>query len=181
MNSPRWTWTIWTGSEFDQRKRAAPFPPNIVHSGPPPFSPEYNVEGPARPPSPAGGGIWQSPGARGGGRAPTVPAWRRPPINYVSARRSHRKNLWLHGQNPRLGGPMNSRRHSIRNAELLSPKGEHELFSPLGQPQGCRFLKARGFRVAALRLIDRELGKKSLPHPEKSRRNDRRAYVFAEK
>ena len=76
---------------------------------------------------------------------------------------------------------MNPRPRSIREAELLSPKGEYGFFSPWASPRLDNFLKARGFRVAALRLLGRELGKKLLAHPEKSRLRDRRILVFAEK
>ena len=40
---------------------------------------------------------------------------------------------------------------SLKDAELLFPNGEYELFFAFGQPKGAYFLKARGFRVAGLR------------------------------
>ena len=76
---------------------------------------------------------------------------------------------------------MDQWRHAMRAAGGRFAERRKSLFSVRASPKGGTFLKARGFRVAALRLLDRELGKKLLPHPEKSRRNDRRVFVFAEK
>ena len=76
---------------------------------------------------------------------------------------------------------MDKSRLAIEAAGGHFAKRRNRFFSVRASPKGGTFLKARGFWVSALRLLDRELGKKLLPHPEKSRLRDRRTFVFAEK
>ena len=175
------------------RKSAAPLSPNIVYSGPPPLSPQYNVEGPpARPArdlaeSPEGRGLPPNladskTASLGGGRpASHCTAWNRPPINYVSAERNPPKKGGFHGHNPRLGRLMKPQPRAIEAAVYHFAMRRKRFFPPWASPRVDNFLKARGFRVAALRLLGRELEKKLLAHPEKSRLRDRRILVFAEK
>ena len=54
------------------------------------------LRAPAVPPIPESGRV-ENREPRGGGRGLTVPAWRRPPINYVSAERETKIKVVSHG------------------------------------------------------------------------------------